>query len=88
MSTRDHSIPSSRADFDGSAAFLFRDFVGELAVEGVTLILANPNKTVLLALQRSRIIIQMGPENVQLTMKEAVARARQVVAAHAAEKAV
>lgn len=67
------------SDFDGSAAYTFDHYVDELADEQVTLIFANPNKRLILAFQRSNMIMKIRPENVQLTMAEAMSRARVVV---------
>lgn len=53
--------------------------------DSITLILANPNKRVLTVLQRANLVFVIRPENIQLTMAEAMTRAKEV--AIAAEKA-
>lgn len=71
--------PSPDADFDGAATFTFDFFMDELADDGVTLVLANPGKPVLLALQRANLVYKLRPENLQLTLGEAMGRARALV---------
>lgn len=54
--------------------------MNELRDEGITLIFANPSKDVVLTLQRSALIVTVRPENLQLSMDDALARARVVMA--------
>lgn len=67
------------ADIDGAFMDSLQYFLNELEDDQVTLIFANPNRKMVLAFQRSGLIVKIRPENLQLTVDEAMARARQVV---------
>lgn len=67
------------SDFDGAVAHNFKFYLNELEDDGITLVLANPSKRVLLALQRASLMTRIRPENLQLTMAEAMTRASEIV---------
>jgi len=69
---------------DGAVTHNFRYFLQELEDDGLTLVLCNPNQRVMLRIQRANLMVKIRPENVQLTMAEALARARMIVASSGA----
>ena len=54
-------------------------YMNELEDDNITLVLANPTKSVLLTLQRSGMIAKIKPENIQLTVDDALNRAEQIM---------
>lgn len=66
-------------DFDGATCYNLSYYIDELADDGISIVMANPAKCVVLALQRSALILKMRPDNIQLTMDEALGRARELV---------
>ena len=66
------------AGIDAAFCDNLKYFLNELEDDEVVLIFANPNKQYLLAFQRSGLIVQIRPENLQLTIEEALARGKEV----------
>jgi sulfate transporter 4 len=68
------------SQFDGAVASGMFDILLDLADEGATLVMANPSQKTVLTLQRANLIVEIGGENIQATMEDAVARAREIIA--------
>lgn len=80
IATLPPSLPlPPRAGFDGSACESLKYYLQQLEDDGLTLVIANPGKSMLLSLQRSGLIVKLRPENLQLTLPEALARAQEIV---------
>ena len=54
-------------------------YLNELEDEHISLILVSPTRSVLLTLQRSGLLAKIQPENIQMTMDDALKRAAQVM---------
>lgn len=67
-------------DIDGAFCYTFKFYLEELRRDGISLVLANPSKKVILKLQRSALIVQVRPENLQQNMDDALARAHEIIA--------
>jgi sulfate transporter 4 len=68
------------SQFDGAVASAIFDILLDLGDEHATLVLANPSQKIILTLQRANLIVEIGGENIQASMEDAVARAREIVA--------
>lgn len=79
---------STATDFDASACHFIHEYGEELLRDGVTLILANPTETALVALVKANLVEQLGAANVHATMAEAVARAHEISGPQVAAKKV
>ncbi|GAB4822844.1 hypothetical protein N2152v2_009890 [Parachlorella kessleri] len=65
-------------DLDATAIHFFADLIKTLKEKGITLILANPTKQVLLALRRGKIIKKIGISAVHAQVSDAVAYAEEL----------
>jgi sulfate transporter 4 len=68
------------SQFDGAVASALFDILLDLKDENATLVLSSPSQKTVLTLQRANLIVEIGGENIQATMEDALARAREIVA--------
>ncbi|KAL4533882.1 hypothetical protein Ndes2437B_g03200 [Nannochloris sp. 'desiccata'] len=63
---------SPSPDIDIAGVHLLHEIISELKSDGIRLILANPSKNVLLMLRRAKVLKELGPNGVQVSVGEAV----------------
>ncbi len=71
---------SPSPDIDVAGLHMFEELIHDLKSEDMSLILANPSKAVLVMLQRGKLIGELGPGGIQVSMGEAVEYARSLLA--------
>ena len=71
---------SPSPDIDVAGLHMLEELIHDLKSEDMSLILANPSKTVLVMLQRGKLIGELGPGGIQVSMGEAVEYARSLLA--------
>jgi MFS superfamily sulfate permease-like transporter len=71
---------ASATDFDASACHFIEDYQDELERDGIVLILSSPTEAALKALQRAKLIDQVGIKNIHVNIQDALARAYELTA--------
>jgi sulfate transporter 4 len=71
---------ASATDFDASACHFIEDYQDELERDGIVLILSSPTEASLKALQRAKLIDQVGIKNIHVNIQDALARAYELTA--------
>ena len=70
---------SPSPDIDVAGLHMFEELIADLKSDDISLILANPSKAVLVMLQRGKLIEELGPGGIQVSMGEAVEYARSLM---------